>query len=52
MSNGKGITEADMNRPSEFGGEPKGPHPKRPHEVLRDIYRSDPTDPGSGPTTT
>ena len=34
------ITDAEMNRPSEYGG-----NPKQPHEVLRDMYRSDPAEP-------
>lgn len=42
------ITDDEMKRPSEYGGDPKHSGARQPHEVLRDMYRSDPTDPGDG----
>lgn len=42
------VTKEEMRKPSEFGGDPRRRGPKAPHEVLRDLYRSDPTDPGPG----
>lgn len=41
------ITEQEMNRPSEFGGQSKkNTDPGLKQSVMRDLYRSDPTDPG------
>lgn len=54
MSNRKSgrITEQEMGQPSEYGGEPKrNTDSGLKQSPMRDLYRSDPTDPNSGPTT-
>lgn len=40
------ITKQEMSQPSAYGGDPRRPSPKKPYEVLRDMYRSDPADSG------
>lgn len=44
------ITDQEMKRPSEYGGDDKqNKDPGLKQSVMRDMYRSDPADPDSGP---